>query len=148
MVENLKHHIWYQRRFVFRYGMWSHQKLWFRGAAEATEMVAKPTTKCGSTNQTQGFNQQKNWGFNQPKLGFHQPKLGFHQPKLGLFIHKKDDSTIFNHWWSASFLQNVVIHWSTAPKWCRNSISWAADHPNWRTPSFFRGVGGSTTNQP
>ena len=26
-------------------------------------------------------------------------------------------------------------------------FSWEFHHPNWRTPSFFRGVGGSTTNQ-
>ena len=27
------------------------------------------------------------------------------------------------------------------------SIYWEVHNPNWRTPSFFRGVGGSTTNQ-
>jgi len=31
--------------------------------------------------------------------------------------------------------------------WLSIQLGMACHHPNWRTPSFFRGVGGSTTNQ-
>ena len=51
---------------------------------------------------------------------------------------RKDTWHIINLYW--------LVVWNHGILW--PSISWEFHNPNWRTPSFFRGVGRKTTNQP
>ena len=89
-----------------------------------------------------GFKQQKWWYI------IHNNYMGFNQQKWW-YIY------IYSDWWFGTmdfyFPEYMGFNqqkwWFGSMEFYDFPFSWGFHNPNWRTPSFFRGVAGSTTNQ-
>ena len=93
-----------------------------------------------------GFKQQKWWYI------IHNNYMGFNQQKwwyIYIYIY------IYSDWWFGTmdfyFPEYMGFNqqkwWFGSMEFYDFPFSWGFHNPNWRTPSFFRGVAGSTTNQ-
>ena len=84
-------------------------------------------------------------GFGYPCLGsewstFERPIL----QRVASFFFLGVFNILIGGDWNMTGLLNWLVVWNHGILWL--SICWECHHPNWRTPSFFRGVGQPPTN--